>query len=174
MVGLDEVLAPTPPAIDLTPTPARHPTMPELPPVLAPTPPAPPPLDDVWPFETQNAERRTQNASTLAATIDQASTLAAALHAFSADLQLGVWLFEHAGGRLAARAAIDQIRAAEAHPLDRPPDAWARLAEALPTVRVLLEAQLILVDLLQPSLGDLTHDDHLQTDTPNQQPIARA
>jgi hypothetical protein len=67
-----------------------------------------------------------------------------------------------------ARNAIEQIRAAEAHPLDRPPDAWASLAEALPTVRVLLEAHLILVDLLQPSLGDLTHDDDLQTDTPHQ------
>ena len=171
MVGLDEVLAPTPPAIDLTPTPARDLTMPELPPVLAP---APPRLAATGPEPAPTATQRpldvpsVEHASSLAATIDQASGLAGALRAFSADLQIGVWLFEHAGGRLAARAAIDQIRAAEARPLDQPAEAWARLAEALPTVRVLLEAQLILVDLLQPSLGDLTHDDHLQTDTPNQ------
>jgi hypothetical protein len=167
IVDLDEVLAPTPPAIDLTPTPARDLTMPELPPVVAPPPPAQQPLDTACPAQTRNA-------ATLAQTIDQASALVAALRAFSADLQLGVWLFEHAGGRLAARAAIDRIRAAEAQPLDQPPDAWASLAESLPCLRILVEAQLILVDLLQPSLGDLTHDDHLQTDTTNQQPIAGA
>jgi pSer/pThr/pTyr-binding forkhead associated (FHA) protein len=160
MVDLDEVLAPTPLAVHLTPPPARDLTMPELTPVVAPMPPAQQPVDLPSPSEAKTV--------TLAETIDQATALAAALRAFSGDLQLGVWLFEHAGGRLAARAAIDHIRAAEAHPLDQPDQAWARLAEALPSLRVLLEAQLILIDLLQPSLGDLTHDDHLQTDTTHQ------
>jgi predicted component of type VI protein secretion system len=164
MVELDEVLAPTPLAIDLTPvtpTARRDVTMPDGLPVLTSALPAQRPRVEPCPSEPPNA-------STLAQTIDQANALATALRAFSADLQVGVWLFEHAGGRLAARNAIEQIRAAEAQPLEQPPGPWASLAEALPTLRVLLEAQLILVDLLQPSPGDLTHDDHLQADTAHQ------
>ena len=170
MVDLDDVLAPTPPGIDLTPATPRDLTMPELLPVVAPPPPVQPPVDTAWPSESQTARpgAESQNASTLAQTIDQANALAAALRTFGADLQVGVWLFEHAGGRPLARAAIEQIRAAESQPLTEAPTAWAGLAETLPTLRVLLEAQLVLIDLLQPSVGDLTHDDHLQAHTPDQ------
>jgi pSer/pThr/pTyr-binding forkhead associated (FHA) protein len=168
MVDLDDVLAPTPPAIDLTPATPRDLTMPELLPVVAPPPPVQPPVDAAWPSEAQTARAATEHTSTLAQTIDQADALAAALRSFGAELQVGVWLFEHAGGRPVARAAIEQIRAAESQPLAGAPAAWARLAETLPTLRVLLETQLILVDLLRPSLGDLTHDDHLQTNAPDQ------
>jgi pSer/pThr/pTyr-binding forkhead associated (FHA) protein len=168
MVDLDDVLAPTPPAIDLTPATPRDLTMPELLPVAAPPPSVQPPVDPAWPSEAQTAQAASENAPTLAQTIDQANALAAALRAFAAELQLGIWLFEHAGGRPLARAAIEQIRAAESQPLAEAPAAWGRLAETLPSLRALLETQLILVDLLQPSVGDLTHDDHLQTDAPDQ------
>ncbi|HEY2592791.1 MAG TPA: hypothetical protein VGK33_02695, partial [Chloroflexota bacterium] len=104
--------------------------------------------------------------------IDLADQLAASLRQFKGDANLALWLFDHAGGQPAVQAFAEQLAR-----LQRSPDnlqEQARLLEQTPTAARLLEAAVLLANVVS-SLGTRAPTDHeAQPNATNLEPVARA
>jgi hypothetical protein len=106
------------------------------------------------------------------ALIDLADQLGAALRQFKGDANLALWLFEHAGGQPAAHAFAEQLARLQRYPED--PQEQARLLEQAPTAARLLEAAILLANVVS-SLGTQAPTDHeAQPNATNLDPVARA
>jgi hypothetical protein len=104
--------------------------------------------------------------------IDLAENLATSLRVLKGDIGLAMWLFEHAGGPAAAQEFVDYARRLQADP-DNPQDQADVLESAAGAAR-LLEAAILLVNVLsslEPAGGV---DDQLEADAADLQPVARS
>jgi hypothetical protein len=104
--------------------------------------------------------------------IELADRLATALRVLKGDLRLALWLFDHAGGPAAAQAFVDQSQRARAYP-DNPIE-QARLLELAPTAARLLEAAIMLTNVVSSLEPDAGSDEEAQANAPNLDPVPRA
>jgi hypothetical protein len=111
--------------------------------------------------------------------IEMAEHLATALRLLKGDLSLAMWLFEHAGGPGAAQEFVDYVRRLQAEPNN--PQDQADVLEAAPAAARLLEAAILLVNVLSSSLdpaGGIEPasgiDNELEADAADLQPVARS
>jgi hypothetical protein len=103
-----------------------------------------------------------------AALIDLADRLAAGLRLFKGDAALALWLFDHAGGEPAVREFADQVNRALRNPREE-----ARLVELAPSAARLLEAAVLLANVVS-SLGlETPADDEVKSNAPNLEPVTR-
>ena len=107
-----------------------------------------------------------------AALIDLAEHLATALRVLKGDLALAMWLFEHAGGPGAAQEFVDYARRLQADP-NNPQDQADVLESAAGAAR-LLEAAILLVNVVQSLDPAGGIDNQLEADAANLQPVARS
>jgi hypothetical protein len=141
---------------------------------------APPPTSpqiarrEPWPAQTSPSPAPANGAADLssAGLIDLAENLATSLRVLKGDIGLAMWLFEHAGGPAAAQEFVDYARRLQADP-DNPQDQADVLESAAGAAR-LLEAAILLVNVLsslEPAGGV---DDQLEADAADLQPVARS
>jgi hypothetical protein len=104
--------------------------------------------------------------------IDLAEHLASALRLLKGDLALAMWLFEHAGGPPAAQEFVGHVQRLQANPND--PQDLADLIESAPTAARLLEAAVLLVNVLSSLDPPGGVDNQLEADAANLQPVARS
>jgi hypothetical protein len=107
-----------------------------------------------------------------AALIDLADQLANALRQFKGDANLALWLFEHAGGQAAAHAFAQQVDRARKYPDN--PDEQARLLEQAPTAARLLEAAVLLANVISSLGTQAGTDNEAKPNATNLQPVTRA
>jgi FHA domain-containing protein len=107
-----------------------------------------------------------------ASMIDLAERLATALRLLKGDIALAMWLFEHAGGPPAAQAFVEQAQRLQADPNNA--QELAVLVDSAPTAAHLLEAAILLVNVLSSldPVGGV--DNQLEADAANLQPVARS
>jgi hypothetical protein len=104
--------------------------------------------------------------------IELADRVAVALRQFKGDANLALWLFEHAGGEAAAHAFTQQVERVQRNPED--PREQALLLEHAPTAARLLEAAILLANVVS-SLGTRTGpDNEVKPNATDLEPIARA
>jgi hypothetical protein len=170
------------PPLPYTPAPSGPPLSPREPwpaPTPAPTF-APPPTSpqtaqrEPWPAQTSPSPAPANGAADLssAGLIDLAENLATSLRVLKGDIGLAMWLFEHAGGPAAAQEFVDYARRLQSDP-DNPQDQADVLESAAGAAR-LLEAAILLVNVLsslEPAGGV---DDQLKADAADLQPVARS
>jgi hypothetical protein len=105
--------------------------------------------------------------------IDLAEHLAAALRLLKGDIALAMWLFEHAGGPPAAQGFVDHVHRLQADPNNS--QDLADVVESAPTAARLLEAAVLLVNVLSSSLDPASGvDNQLEADAADLQPVARS
>jgi hypothetical protein len=104
--------------------------------------------------------------------IDLAEHLATALRLLKGDLALAMWLFEHAGGPPAAQEFVDYVRTLQADPAN--PRAQADVLESAPAAARLLEAAILLVNVLSSLDPAGGIDNQLEADAADLQPVARS
>jgi hypothetical protein len=110
---------------------------------------------------------------TAASMIDLAEHLAAALRLLKGDIALAMWLFEHAGGPPAAQEFVDHVHRLQADPNNS--QDLADVVESAPTAARLLEAAVLLVNVLSSSLDPASGvDNQLEADAADLQPVARS
>jgi hypothetical protein len=104
--------------------------------------------------------------------IDLAEHLAAALRLLKGDIAVAMWLFEHAGGPPAAQEFVDHVQRLQADPNN--PHDLAELVEFAPTAARLLEAAVLLVNVLSSLDPPSGVDNQLEADAADLQPVARS
>jgi hypothetical protein len=103
--------------------------------------------------------------------IQLADQLATALRLFKGDARLALWLFERAGGQAAAQAFVEQVQRLQRNPDD--PREQDRLQELAPTAASLLQAAVMLANLVS-SLGTQTPaEQEAQANASDLHPVAR-
>jgi hypothetical protein len=107
-----------------------------------------------------------------ASMIELAEHLATALRVLKGDLALAMWLFEHAGGPPAAQEFVNQVRRLQADPNN--PQDLADLLESAPVAARLLEAAILLVNVLSSLDPPGGIDNQLEADAADLQPVARS
>jgi hypothetical protein len=104
--------------------------------------------------------------------IEVAEHLATALRLLKGDLALAMWLFEHAGGPPAAQEFVDYVRNLQADPAN--PRDQADVLESAPGAARLLEAAILLVNVLSSLDPAGGIDNQLEADAADLQPVARS
>ncbi|MBV9579362.1 MAG: FHA domain-containing protein [Chloroflexi bacterium] len=173
--------APPPPSHDVLPTPPSE----EV--VYEPRPSPPPPTREPLPTAVLKSPptpaREARPAPTqepLAASVDLSPTeliqladqLAIALRRFKGDASLALWLFDHAGGPAAAHAFTQQVERVRANPTS--PDEQARLLDQAPAAARLLEAAILLANVVSSLGTPPAADNELQSNASKLEPVARA
>jgi hypothetical protein len=164
---------PPPTRADVAYDPRPAPTQAEI--AYDPRPAPPPPTrQDVAYTRTPAPAQQAPASAELSAVsmIELADRLATALRVLKGDLRLALWLFDHAGGGAYAQAFVDQTQRAQQYPDD--PLEQARLLQLAPAAARLLEAAIMLANVVSSIEPNTGPDEEAQPNAANLDPVPRA